>query len=472
MNPCLSSPEGLALFALAKFLASPMDHIAKGQFLASPFAFLAGKDPAVFHFAALESIAAGGVAGSFADWVRKAARKSMVDATKVEAFIEAAADYDAQRKTGEDLRNFVEFVAHRVQQESETPGVVHVMTVHFSKGLGMDMVILPELGGKGIAELRETSGVAVHRNAKGEIEWGMALPSKEICAADPTLAAAREHLRARQAYESLCVLYVAMSRAKHALYCLHVRGANYKNPGRWLESNFPVPDGGDPDNRVFGNPRWFEAYTLKELKLPVIKGTGIRQADATRRAGSPSSHEGEDLPAGLILGGGAARHLGTEVHELLAQVEWLGDQPDLGKASPQAAALVAEFLASERAAILKKPGGDFILWRERAFDVEIDGRPLSGIFDRAHIKLGQDGRPTEVHIYDFKTDIDTSNLEVKYSGQMKSYSAAAALLLRISPDEVTAKPVAVRGAPIFPSGLPASSRVRAAFSNPSATLTP
>ena len=34
------------------------------------------------------------------------------------------------------------------------------MTTHFSKGLGMDMVILPELDGKGLSEFRDTSGIA------------------------------------------------------------------------------------------------------------------------------------------------------------------------------------------------------------------------------------------------------------------------------------------------------------------------
>ena len=444
VNPCLKSPEGLALFALVKFLVSPIDRIAQEQFLASPFGFLARKDSAAFHTQALGQIAESGLAATLSDWVRHAVRKSLVDATRVEAFIAAASDYDAQKKPGEDLRNFVEFVDHRIEQESETPGVVRVMTTHFSKGLGMDMVILPELGGKGLSELRDTSGISVHRDGDGDVQWGMALPSKDICAADETLDAAREHLRARQAYENLCVLYVAMTRAKHALYCLRAPTKDIKNAGRWLQDFFPPGDGQDPENRTVGDPKWFEVYQRKELVPTIIKGTKLKRSERKTQDSSPSSHEGEDIPAGLILGGGAARHLGTEVHELLAQVEWLGDEPDYAGATAEGAKLVREFLASDRAKVLQKPSDNFTVWRERAFDVEVDGRAVSGIFDRVNIELGKDGKPASAQIYDFKTDRANVDLRERYKDQLEAYIKAAALLLEISPEKVEAEPLRVR----------------------------
>jgi ATP-dependent exoDNAse (exonuclease V) beta subunit len=444
VNPCLKSPEGLALFALVKFLASPIDRIAEEQFLASPFGFLAAGNTATFHTKALGLISESGLAATLSGWVREAVGKSLVDATKVEAFIEAASDYDAQRKPGEDLRAFVEFVDHRIEQESETPGVVRVMTIHFSKGLGMDMVILPELGGKSLSQYRDAAGVAVHRDDKGEVQWGLSLPGQDICAADKTLDDAREHLRARQTYERLCLLYVAMTRAKHALYCLRAPTRDDKNAGRWLNDFFPKGDGEDPKNRILGNPKWYEAYQPQKLDAIDIKGGKIQKAKRQTQESSPSSHEGEDIPAGLILGGGAARHLGTEVHELLAQVEWLGQEPDFTNATPEATKLVREFLASDRATILKKPEGKILLWRERAFDVEVDGRPLSGIFDRVHIELGQDGQPIAAQIYDFKTDKGPVDLQEKYKDQLDSYIEAVALLLGVPKDKVQAEALGVR----------------------------
>ena len=444
VNPCLKSPEGLALFALVKFIASPIDRIAEAQFLASPFGFLAENNTTAFQTKVLGLIAEAGLSATLSDWVRETVRKSLVDATKVEAFIEAASDYDAQKKPGEDLRAFVEFVDHRVEQESETPGVVRVMTTHFSKGLGMDMVILPELDGKGLSEFRDTSGIAVHRDEKGEVLWGLSLPSQEICAADPTLAAAREHFRSRQAYENLCLLYVAMTRAKHALYCLRAPSKDIKNTGRWLNDYFPKGDGEDPDNRTLGDPKWYEAYKQHDLEATGILGTKLKRSDRQIQDSAPSSHQGEDVPAGVILGGGAARHLGTEVHELLAQVGCVGEEPDYTGATREGTRLVREFLASDRAKILKKPGENFTVWREKAFDVEVDGRPVSGIFDRVHIELGQDGKPASAQIYDFKTDKESVDLRERYKDQLDAYSKAAALLLGISPDKVEAQPLRVR----------------------------
>lgn len=444
VNPCLRTPEGLTLFSLAKFLASPSDRIAGEHFLASPFGFLARENPGGFRLAALGSVFSSGFAATFGGWVRAAAGRGLVDPEKAAAFIEAAADYDAQRKAGDDLRRFVEFIDLRVQQETETPGVVRVMTIHFAKGLGMDMVILPELGGKGIAEFRDTSGIAVHRDRRGAIQWGMDLPSKDICASDETLWEAREDMRAKQTYENLCLLYVAMTRAKHALYCLRVKGKDTKNPGRWLEQNLPPAGEGDPDIRIFGDELWFESFHRRELAGPEIRGDDIRQTKPRPHAALPSSHEGEDIPAGVILGGGEARHLGTEVHAMLARIEWLGDQPDCGGAGSHAVQLVRDFLASERAAFLARPGGHVHLWRERAFDVEIDGKPLSGVFDRVHIVRGAGGKPVSAHIYDYKTDKNPGDLREKYGEQLDAYRKAAAQLLGLDPADVEATPVAVR----------------------------
>ena len=444
VNPCLKSPEGLTLFVLIKFLASPIDHIAREQFRASPLGFLAGKDIDAFHGEASRRIAESGLAATLSGWVRKAVSESLIDSTKVEAFIEAAADYEAQKKPGEDLRAFVEYVDHRVEQESETPGVVRVMTTHFSKGLGMDMVILPELGGKNLSEMRDASGISVHRDEQGNVQWGLSLPSQEICAADETLADARERLQARQTYERLCLLYVAMSRAKHALYCLRAPTSDLKNTGRWLKDFFPKGDGEDPDNRTLGDPKWYEAHQSQKLHATDIKGAKLQKPRRQTQNNSPSLHEGEDIPAGLILGGGAARHLGTEVHELLAQVEWLGKDPDYTGATAEGAKLVREFLASDRALVMKKPGENFTLWRERAFDVEVDGRAVSGVFDRVHVELGKDRKATSAQIYDFKTDKGNVDLLERYNDQLDAYRQAAALLLGISADKVEARPLRVR----------------------------
>jgi len=317
------------------------------------------------------------------------------------------------------------------------------MTIHKAKGLGMDVVILPELGGYQSLSQLKLSGISLVRDDEGKVLWGLDLPASEICDADPELSRARDTMTANQTFGELCVFYVAMKRAKHAVYCLTAERQDRKNAARWLMRTFPAGAEGDSIREV-GDKTWFRHVNKPAPEEPVIiEGGKIRRA-GDKPAAAPSAHEGEDLPAGIILGGGAARHLGTEVHELLAKVEWLGNQPDFSSASAEATRLVTAFLASDRASVLKKPAGRFLLWRERAFDVEVDGQAVSGIFDRVHIELDDQDQPVGAHVYDYKTDKDTTDLHSRYADQLKAYAAAAARLLGMPEEKVKFDPVAVR----------------------------
>ena len=250
-------------------------------------------------------------------------------------------------------------------------------------------------------------------------------------------------MKADQTFGELCVFYVAMTRARHAVYCITAEKQNRKNAARWLMENFPAGDKTDAVREV-GQNDWFLHITKPPTEKPkVIKGDRIRRPGSPE-IGVPPSGAGEDLPAGVILGGGEAKHLGTEVHEILARIEWSGDSPDLAAASPEAARLVVEFLDSERAAVLKKPHGKVLLWREKAFDVEIDGRPVSGVFDRVHIELDEQGKPSAARVYDFKTDKNPLDLCKKYRDQLGVYAKAAALLLGLEESKARATPIAVR----------------------------
>jgi ATP-dependent exoDNAse (exonuclease V) beta subunit len=423
-------------------VASPVDGVAEAHFLASPLGVLS-RDSGIslFRSKAMASACEHGLASTIRDWVDKTPG---IAPSKVVAFIDAAAEFDAKRKPDDDWRSLSNYLEHYSLQENESPGVVRVMTVHKAKGLGMDVVILPELGGYQSLSQLKPSGISLVRDQDGKVLWGLDLPPAEMCEEDEELRRAREDMKANQAFGELCVFYVAMTRAKHAVYCLTAERQKRKNAARWLMRSFPAGSDQDPVREV-GDKAWFSRLEKPELELPVmISDRSIKQTDSLRHASSPSSYEGEDIPAGLILGGSAARHLGTEVHELLAQVEWLGDEPDYTGATAEGAKLVREFLASDRALVMKKPGKNFTLWRERAFDVEIDGRAVSGIFDRVHLELGKDGQAASAHIYDFKTDKGNVDLRERYNDQLDAYRQAAALLLGISADKVETRPLRVR----------------------------
>jgi len=446
---CQANPESLALLAAVRCVASPADVIAREHLLASPFGeSLRGAESreniSRFRAAALSSAADSGFAATVRGWIAQTANTSPVDPAKVAALVDAATEFDARRRPADDWRAFINHLEHYALQENESPGVVRVMTVHKAKGLGMDVVILPELGGHQSLSQLKLSGISLRRDDEGQVVWGLDLPPAEMCEADTELRRAREDLKAHQSFGELCVFYVAMTRAKRAVYCLTAERQERKNAARWLEQTFPAGTAGEAIREV-GDRQWFLHAPPGEIEPPIlIEGQSLRPASALTPAAAPSSHEGEDIPAGMILNGGAARHLGTEVHELLAQVEWRGDQPDFAPASSQAVRLVRAFLASDRAAVLEKPTGNHVLWRERAFDVEIDGQPVSGIFDRVHIELAKDGQPASAQIYDFKTDKGNVDLRERYKDQLDAYRQAAATLLRLPVGKVQAEAVAVR----------------------------
>jgi ATP-dependent exoDNAse (exonuclease V) beta subunit len=94
---------------------------------------------------------------------------------------------------------------------------------------------------------------------------------------------------------------------------------------------------------------------------------------------------------------------------------------------------------------LTKPEQAHHLWRERAFDVMLDGEWVSGVFDRVVVHLSEVGQPTSAIIYDFKTDHGSpAEIEEHYAGQMEVYRKAVCLLLQLSPDCVKSQILCVR----------------------------
>ena len=444
MNPCTATPAGLLLLSLARFVASPGDVIAGKHVEFSPLRVLCADGMDTLRRLLQEDAASLGFAAAFRRAIDRAA--GAVPPGEAAAFLEAAADYNNLRRGAGDWLGLVHFITHRRLEENETPGAIRVMTVHQAKGLGVDMVILPELGGKALSEFSESSGISLHRDSAGRVQWGLALPRKDFCEADPVLHQAREDIRASQAYEALCVLYVAMTRAKKALYCVAARGRNDKNAGNLLERTFPPADTDSP-RREQGDPQWFAAHAKigvgvsgDQLSTPDFLPLPIRgpllQAQAPSRRRPPR--------LATIIEGADARELGTEVHRLLAKIEWIDEPPPATPTAGAAADLVSRFLdGQDGKKIFARPSGEFLLWREQTFDLVLDHEHLTGTFDRVLITK-QNGRPHSALTYDFKTENGTpEELTRRYAEQLQLYRRAAAQLLAIPPDQVAAIAISV-----------------------------
>lgn len=439
VNPCLATPAGIALLSLIRFIASPADLISRDHALASPWRNVIGNDLAAFTTAARYG-ARTGFASVVRGWIQSAVAAGIITPHELDAFAATAANFDAARGGAGDWAGLVRTIDHRTLEENETPGAIRVMTVHQAKGLGVDVVILPELGGQAMSDFRDDARISLHRNEQGAVQWGLALPRKEFCEADPILRSAREEIRARQSYESLCVLYVAMTRAKKALYCVTAAGRNVKHAGKWLENTFP----GDTDHREVGNPKWFNDYPKTEPPVSDLPSLSTCHSSlATRHSISSSPSRRKPRRLDSIITNREARELGSEVHRLLAAIEWFDGLPPEISDHTSAAETVRHFLTTSNAMkVFTRPTGEFLLWRERTYDVAIDGEIHTGTFDRVLITL-KNGQPVAAQIYDFKTDQTGTDLQKKYHDQLEAYRAAAAKLLGLPLENVTATAISV-----------------------------
>ncbi len=245
-----------------------------------------------------------------------------------------------------------------------------------------------------------------------------------------------------------------MTRSRKALYLVTKKlkeSTTSKNFARLLMLTLSPGRGSkvteSGDERWFeDSPIWAEAAgetgSAESMLLPACTA-------GTPQSLSPSSAAKRTPASGEMTDGAAvspeAANLGTEIHEVLSRIEWNPSTASLTSCSLEARSLLEKFLITPEAAnLFTKPAGEWEVWREKAFDLMNDGRWISGVFDRVHIRR-ESGRAEEVLIFDYKTNRSTPvAIATEYAGQMEQYRLAASRLLDIPTDKVTARTVPIR----------------------------
>jgi ATP-dependent helicase/nuclease subunit A len=480
LHVCTDNPVGAAILALALAAAHPGDTFAWEHVQMTPLGALLREEGTVTREAATEELLAhvhaDGFERTMESWLRKLeARVAPGDAfsrTRMRQFAAAAAKYDA---TGSrDVAEFVAFMERHVVREPESAAVVRVMTIHKSKGLGFDLVIVPDLQGNRIDERR--GGLAMQKRNDRAVEWVLELPPKMFCAADPVLTQHVREAEAEACYEALSLLYVAFTRAKRALYVIvePVGKSTSRNYPRLLVERFgdvqrDVPIGalavpgiwarGDGEWQLASEPK----APAKHQRLPASESGDFggaafadRLLSATPAMGAirrmalrPSSETSGRFPAAQLfsLERRAGAEFGAALHGLLAEVGW-GEPRDLSERAARwrdhgaSEDAITEALACLRApalaAVWRTPenGGD--LWRERAFEIVLDDAWVSGVFDRVVIEHDATGRVVQATVFDFKTDrVDTdaqlASAVERHRGQLSLYRRVVATLVGLSP---------------------------------------
>lgn len=420
-EPGKDHPVGVMVVQLLRWLADPADRFAERTVMMSPLkAALDARFGGVWQ-AAWEGLGGRvsevGFAGMVAELIAPMRDGwEMFGQRRAEVLLEALGDLDRRRVV--TAREAADCIGR--MKISQSPGVaaVQVMTIHKSKGLGFDVVVLPDLPTDKIPNFKH------YHTVIGE-DWVCMPPARWARMLIPELREAESRWNAQQAYESFCKLYVAMTRSKRGLYVFLDTPSANADDGKaslpnWLMTSLGL-DGGENTVYETGNPHWADA--VQEIAAAVESGAvRLGAAVAKRSRSTPSGEKGKATGGGSVQG----RRFGTAIHAAFERIGWMdeaekADFPeDLRKTMEQALSV------PEIHALLSKDGRNIDLYREQRIEAVLDGGWLSGVIDRLHVHRDQDGLVKMVEIIDFKTDrIDSAEeLMARYTGQMEAYRRA------------------------------------------------
>lgn len=421
--------------------------------------------------------------------------------SRLAQLVELAFSY--QRRATSRVDEFIRFVEQQ-RVADPTSSRVRVMTIHQAKGLEFDIVVLPELEGRLIGQ---PDSFVVHRKTPVSrvdricryvnSDMQQLLPQK--------FQSMFEDATDRTVTEAMCVLYVALTRAVHALHIIiapskeNERSLPLTSAGLLrtaLRGNEPAP----PSTLLYelGDAGWFEHVErapsqLANLTKPLPSKIQLARPAKHRRRGldrqSPSNFEGGmevNMAELLQPRQSSALARGTLIHAWFETIEWIENGlPDESVLQAAIAELrrgeattlkIDEELASFRD-MLKQPavldvlsktsynsldriGFGTVVCRalqgqaprlavetERTFAVRSESQLLSGSIDRI-VWIYHGNQLVGADIIDFKTDAihneKTANEKREYyRPQLESYRDAVCRISGLSEEQVVARLVFV-----------------------------
>jgi ATP-dependent exoDNAse (exonuclease V) beta subunit len=403
---------------------------------------------------------------------------------RLRQFLEMCARFD--ESGSRDIDAFQQYARDYRIAATGAAQALQVMTIHKSKGLEFDLVILPDLQTTVLDDAADAR-LLTARDDSGEMKWILDRPSALILEWDGTLVPEIGRLKSRAAFEGLCRLYVAMTRARQGLYLISnddskatVRSEdkllrNILGPHGSGETSYDLPHPSSVRVVYERGPRdWFENYALRESKEvsaqsaapPKPLGDLLRKVNQPVQRRTPSGEESFHLRGREFLTPQreSSRRLGTVVHELFEAIEWLEGQGteacqkqwrtlglDLGQRFNDASALVTRALENaEVRQFFTNIDARRIAWRERRFDLLQEKEWITGTLDRVVLERDAKGAWTQATVVDFKTDSATSVEEARekaksYAPQLDLYNEAVQRLTGLPSDKIKTVLVFVAG---------------------------
>ncbi len=417
--PAEDNAPGVTLFHLIRWLADPADGYARQLISMSPLAAVIrgrfGPEWTDAWEGLLEFAQERGYAAMAESLIEPLwGAMSGFSRSRAADVIGALAEFDATRAaTPREAARWLEGL-----EVPQAPGTaaVQVMTIHKSKGLGFDMVVLPSTDDSQVPDL------GAFRVARGEGPWVLETPARWVRALVPALAAAEQAWADDQRYEAMCVLYVALTRAKRGLYVLLPETpASRKDAQDWASpANWIARSAGSGDPPVIfqcGDPEWWRDVPGRQ---PAARpeAPALPSAPLPRPRISPSTGDAGSAQAALDAG--------SRIHLAFEAVGWIDDGwPELPP-GPEGR-IVRELLEiPEIRRGFERGGRRADLLREQAVEAIIGGKWVSGVIDRLHVFRDPLGFTERIEVIDFKTDDLSSPAELvaRHGEQLALYREA------------------------------------------------
>jgi ATP-dependent exoDNAse (exonuclease V) beta subunit len=501
----LDSPAVTAIMAMLRLADQPDDRASHWIVSREPVA-------SIFGCAPMETFAGGAAQRTEADRISAQVRRAL-HAEGLPAWIDRTIDRFRSVCSARDMQRLhqLSVMAHDADRADvarpghfvtsvESRGVraaagerVRVMTIHASKGLEFDEVVLGSLD-RAMGSVDGGAGnwsVLAPDPTKPPIAVAPVLASA-IMEYSPLLEAFRREAQVGRIFDDVSGFYVGVTRAREALHlvCAPPTAADTLRLSgtRILRMAFPEFETGLLATKVVNERFWecgVDALPNEGSPLPAnnVEVAGLTPAPApvverivrpdARGGVAPSSHE--RLGAGGVplftaeFAGADDGARGSLAHAWFEHVEWLNSEGIDAASEPQVLRAVAVEIGrpvdaalreSVRALVMAAAQGPlgeclrparYALWKcdtlqvrsEMPFVVQIDGRTQRGRMDRVVLGM-RAGRVVRAEVLDWKTgarDLQGAEFEERiapYQLQMNGYRRALAAMFEIAPESVSA----------------------------------
>jgi ATP-dependent exoDNAse (exonuclease V) beta subunit len=374
------------------------------------------------------------------------------------------------------VADFLQWI-EKGREGDPTAAPIRLMTVHAAKGLEFPIVVLCDLEAS-YAKMTKDAFLSWRSNPCGAPDRITSSPKALLQELSPSLAAIARQSNELKISEQLSVLYVAMTRASHALHIVCAPEQKKRvndSPAALLRAAF-FPDGEpEPQTRSLleGEERIeIELEAAEEVVARPMRAPRLDKSAAASRVSqeAPSAHGEQRIqsaPSLLRIPDPAARLRGIALHRCFEAIRFSEDEleadasillglrrelPDCAEEQLQeylaefhaqrANAVVSEALSQKSYAEAWGEAVQLEVWRERAFALRDGPSIVRGRFDRVVLGCDENGY-ARAHVLDFKSDrVDPDNpaeLEETreyYTPQLEAYRRAVAHRCRLSEDVI------------------------------------